>query len=395
MKEITKRLVKVEIHQLNMPYANSRLQDPKAVKRLADLMARQGQKVELIAATDGKIHTLIDGHLRVAAARRCGWDTIWVELWECDVQTALTRVLAASQSRRWEPIEQAQMIKDLMRDQQCSVTQIALDLGREPASVSKCLEQLAGLTDDVFDAVRKGTISSRDARRVIIPLMRANEKHGRQLLQAQAEKPLGSRQLDAFLGHYRTSTRKVREEMIAHPAMFIKAHEYNKEERAAKKLKEGIEGDCLCMLRQVRSLIKRLRRQGRVIFAEGGELARANLFKDFDDTNQQWQILNAQYQRSRDAQSGETTDHSEPACAGVLGPQNQQTRQGRAQHGPQDHQGEDSAGGERAQGKHIVGPVGNPVQTLRQQCRTHPRDPGQRIRADDRLFDADSDYPRG
>ena len=57
MKEITKRLVEVEIHQLKMPYAGSRLQDPKAVSRLADLMARQGQKVELIAATDGENHT--------------------------------------------------------------------------------------------------------------------------------------------------------------------------------------------------------------------------------------------------------------------------------------------------------------------------------------------------
>jgi ParB-like chromosome segregation protein Spo0J len=394
MKAITKHLVEVEIHQLNMPFADRRLQDQKMVKRLADLMARQGQKVALIAATDGKTHSLIDGYLRVAAARRCGLDTVWVDLWECDVDTALTQVLAASGSRDWKPIEEAHLIQGLMRNQQCSTAEIAVNLGREPESIRKCLKHLEGQTDDVFDAVRKGVVSSRDAQRVIIPLMHANTKHGEQLLKTLAAEPLGSRQLDAFLGHYRQSTRESREKMVANPILFIKAYENTKANQAAKKLARGVEGDCEMMLRRVRGLIKQLRRQGQVIFAEGDELARANLRQNFDEADADWQILKEEYERSCDAQFRKTRDDSNPAHAGVLDSQNQLARQGLAQHGAQDPQG-DCAGGEGSQRRHTIGPVDDPVQALRRQRHAHSRDPGRGIREEDRLLDDDPNDSRG
>ena len=76
MEEII-RIKPIEIVHLNLRYNHVRVQDPRAVIRMADSIERYGQIMPILVVTaEAPRYTLIDGYLRVAAAKRCGKDTL-------------------------------------------------------------------------------------------------------------------------------------------------------------------------------------------------------------------------------------------------------------------------------------------------------------------------------
>jgi hypothetical protein len=104
----------VDLHRLILRYGRSRIRRPRDLHRLADSIERHGQSspVATVAGEDGNL-VLIDGYLRVEAARRCGKDTVLVDVWPCKEDEAIARVLSRSQERPWEAIEQAALIAEL------------------------------------------------------------------------------------------------------------------------------------------------------------------------------------------------------------------------------------------------------------------------------------------
>ena len=89
----------LDLHRLELRFADSRLVEPRAVARLAESIERCGQIVPCVVVAapqsqDGKgggvqALVLIDGYRRVGALRRLGRDTVGVEQWSCDLTTAL------------------------------------------------------------------------------------------------------------------------------------------------------------------------------------------------------------------------------------------------------------------------------------------------------------------
>ena len=141
---IAKRLVEAEAHQLKTPFEEGRIVDPSAVDKLAVSMAKTGQKMPLIAVDDGEAWTLVDGYHRLAAARRCGWDVIWVELWSTDVRTGLIQVLCGSQARRFEAVEEGYLIQRLVGEEGLSQREVAELMGVSVSTVRNHLRR--GLT---------------------------------------------------------------------------------------------------------------------------------------------------------------------------------------------------------------------------------------------------------
>src|SRR5271165_6123074 len=96
--------IELDLHRLELRFADSRLVEPQAVARLAQSIERCGQIVPciVVAAPDGRggggseapALVLIDGYRRVGALRRLGRDTVDVEQWGCDLTGALLLVLA-------------------------------------------------------------------------------------------------------------------------------------------------------------------------------------------------------------------------------------------------------------------------------------------------------------
>ncbi len=101
MKRITKRLVRVELVQIKQNYASGRLHSERDIAKMASSLHRNGLRVPVVAIEGTEGYILLNGYLRLAAAARCGWDEIDLEVWDCDLATGLTQLLARSRVSIW------------------------------------------------------------------------------------------------------------------------------------------------------------------------------------------------------------------------------------------------------------------------------------------------------
>ena len=81
----------LELHQLALPHADLRIDDPGRRRRLTASLAELGQQVPVVvvAAAGAARCVLIDGYQRVAVLRRLGRDTVAATAWPVDEAEAL------------------------------------------------------------------------------------------------------------------------------------------------------------------------------------------------------------------------------------------------------------------------------------------------------------------
>src|ERR1700733_1009386 len=184
MNTITKALITVEHHCLQLPYASLRLKRRGLCDRLVLSIESQGQLVPVVAVLVGTNQwVLLDGYLRVNALRRLGRDTVDVEVWNCDVASALLMLLTEHQSRTWEVFEEAMLLCELHTQHGLSQSQLADRTGRNKSWVSRRLSLLTQLPESILNAILEGKLSAWSATRVLAPLARANFAHAEFLLQ--------------------------------------------------------------------------------------------------------------------------------------------------------------------------------------------------------------------
>lgn len=253
--------LEVDLHRLDLRFADTRLLEPRALAALARSIEQCGQLIacSAVCAPPGERLVLVDGYRRIAALRRLGRDTARVEAWACDLAQALLTVLARANTRPLAALEEALLLRELVHGQGLSAREVARRSGRDVSWVSRRLELVGSLADPVFEAVRQGALSTWAATRVLAPLARANTDHAGQLLAALAEAPLSSRELQTWFTHYQTSPQAARARMVTQPRLFIDALRTRDEERAATRLRAGPEGQCAADVRQLLALSQRLR----------------------------------------------------------------------------------------------------------------------------------------
>jgi ParB/RepB/Spo0J family partition protein len=296
------RIKPIEIAHLNLRYSHIRVQDPRAVIRMADSIERYGQIMPiLVVAVAAPRYTLIDGYLRVAAAKRSGKDTLLSHVWNGSEKNALCHVLVKDGERKWDIFEQAGLIQELHRRHGLSQRNIAHLLGKNPSWVSRRLSILASLPDKVAKSVQRGNISSWAATRVLTPMARANAEHAGRLAENLIQHPLSTRQLFIFFKHYQRSNRKVRENMVNDPQLFVKAEETGKDHRQGRLLKAGPEGKFREDLRIIGHMTGRLIVTADTVFYAGqSNLDRRGLMTAFRETDQMWRKLNQHIERRVD-----------------------------------------------------------------------------------------------
>lgn len=260
--------LELDLHRLELRFADSRLVEPRAVARIAHSIERCGQIVPcvVVAVSDGhgaggEGLVLIDGYRRVAALRRVGRDIASVERWTCDVTEALLGLLARTQNRPLASIEEALLMRELMQGAGLSQHDLARRCGRDASWVNRRLQLLSGLPDAALTAVRDGRLSSWAASRIVVPLARANAEHADRLLTALADAPLSTRELHCWFEHYQRAFRSAREHMVSRPRLFLDALRANGEQRAGERLRDGPDGECAADLRSVEAALARLRKR--------------------------------------------------------------------------------------------------------------------------------------
>jgi len=88
--------LEVDLHRIELRFADARLLEPRAVDALARSIEQSGQLIACIAVPEEGSNrlALVDGYRRILALRRLGRDTACVESRACDLAQALLRVLA-------------------------------------------------------------------------------------------------------------------------------------------------------------------------------------------------------------------------------------------------------------------------------------------------------------
>jgi len=319
------RIRRIEICHFEHRYAHIRVQNPQTVLRLATSLQQYGQIIPvLVVPSKHPKYILIDGYLRVAAAKHCGKDTLLAQIWYGKEQEALIHVLAKTGERKWDVFEEAGLIKELHIQHQLSQRQIAEQLGKDQSWVSRRIALLDTLPEEILQSVQRGNISTWAATRVLTPVARANIEHAKALADNLIKEKISTRKLFIFFHHYKKSNRKTREKMVQKPQLFLKALEADKQDNLAKQLKDGPEGRWLSDVKMIAHIIRRLIKQAPcVIYAGQSNLDKRCLLTAFEETKDLILSLDEKIRRIDDDIRGQETNGYDTASFRVSDTQNQ------------------------------------------------------------------------
>ena len=308
----------IEIAQLHLRYAHTRIEWPQRVLALANCIERFGQILPVIVLREGNSFVLIDGYLRVKALKRCLRDTVMAEIWEGKEEEALAEILARANSRKWDLLEEAALLRELHDQYHLSQGRIASMVGRKQSWVSGRLALYRTLSEDLFESIRKGSISTWAATRVIAPIARAIPEHGKLLSETLSKASLSTRELALLFRHYQKANRNQRDHMVREPVLFLKSLRAKEEAAEAKSLKEGIEGKWLRDLRVIAHMLRGLLKEVPTLFYSGqAHLDRRLLLTAFEESQTLFMKLeNAIRRFCREDHAGDTPCHLESVSAG-------------------------------------------------------------------------------
>jgi len=283
----------IEIAHVDLRYAHTRIRQPRAVVRMAESLERYGQLVPIVVVAGADFgHVLIDGYLRVAALKRMGKDLVYARFCGKSEAEALLEMIGALQGRPWDLYEQGAVLKELHSHHRMSRRQIARQLGKDVSWVSRRLLIFDTLDDDMIGLIRAGVISGWSAQRILMPLARANTEHARQLAAAMEKEPLSTRELSRLFEHYKKANRKVRQNMVCNPHLFLKTLQANAADAQAKALAQGPEGRWIKDVQILKSCLNRLAdAAAQVLYTGQSREERLRLVQGFADAHVLWDQL--------------------------------------------------------------------------------------------------------
>ena len=287
---------------MELKYAHARIRNEKAISKLCNSILRFEQiSPVIVVAAKSPNYVLIDGYLRVAALHQCGKDTVNCHVYSCGEQQALIQVLAGTQDRKWEVFEQAVMIRSIHMNFGLSQASIAELLGKNQSFVSRRLALLESLDDDMRELVRRGHIVLWNALRVLVPMARANAEHAKILSKKLSDQPVSTRDLAVFFNHYKASNKKIRQEMVRQPHLFLKALEEKRHQNQSADIADGPEGKWLKDIQTVKQILRRLNKQSGIVFHQNQSvLDRRSLLTAFTDAKTVFLKLDEQVRRCDD-----------------------------------------------------------------------------------------------
>jgi ParB/RepB/Spo0J family partition protein len=312
MENITKELLTVEHHCLNLQYAHLRFHKASARDRLANSIEQNGQLMPVIVVPDSQQKwIIIDGYLRVQALKRLGKDTIVAEVWQCDAAEALLMVLKSHSGRTLEIFEEALLLKELHTQHGLSQMDLSRRVGRGQSWVSHRLSLIEFLPDNVLQAISNSKISIWIASRVIAPIARAIPEHAQKLLNYLLKNAQRTRDMDTFYKHYQCSNIKERTNMINNPELFFKAKKITDADKQAAILKDGPEGKWRYKIALTISLLSELFLLAPIIFYQNQkEMETQELLQKFNKAKTQFNTLINMVEKLTNARTRNTQDNN-------------------------------------------------------------------------------------
>ena len=240
----------IELHRLDLAYADLRVVDGRRIARLAADLGGDGQRQPvLVVERDGRF-VLIDGYFRVWALQRIGRDTVIAMTLPMSERDALLFAYRTDTSRRRFALEDGWLLRELIERFELKQIDLAALLARSPSFVSRRLALVKQLSEAIQKAVRDGAISAAAAQKFLVPLSRCNREHAERLVaNVVAHRPT-MRQIGTLYEAWRKADAETRERIVSHPALFLKIEQANevpsKEDPAADLVRaiEAVAGAC-------------------------------------------------------------------------------------------------------------------------------------------------------
>lgn len=215
----------LEISQLSLRYAETRIRAESRRARLAAAVAQQGQLSPVLVHADGEQFVLVDGYLRVEALQNLGQDLVRALVLEMSPAEALLAALRLERGRRRTAIEDAWTLRVLIDEHGLRFRDLAAKLERSASWVSRRLALVEVLPESVQETIRRGLFCPQAAMKSLVPLARANAAHCEQLVAALAGDILSVREIDHLYRAWRRAEPAVRERIVRDPQLFLRALE--------------------------------------------------------------------------------------------------------------------------------------------------------------------------
>lgn len=213
--------MRLELHQLELRYADSHIRSPARQARLMAELAQEGQRSPVLCFLDGERFVLVDGYCRVWALGELGRDEVEaVALDLCETDALLLRFRMVTE-RPDSPLERAWLLSELKDRQKLSHSELARRLGRSVSWISRQLALARSLPSCVQEAIRKGRISPQAAMRSLVPLARANPLHCERLVANLGPRRTSVRELKALHRAWQEADAAGRERLVDHPGLFL------------------------------------------------------------------------------------------------------------------------------------------------------------------------------
>ena len=218
--------MQVEIGELELRYAGLRIAEPGRQARLEASLAREGQRrPALVVASDADGFVLIDGYRRVAALQSLGRDLVEVTVLPLEEAAALVEVWRLEAARRRTALEDGWLLAELVERHGRSQSELVGLLRRSKSWVSRRLALVRVLPESVQEAVRRGVVPPQGAMKSLVPLARGNLGHCERLVAGLGGTPVTVRELERLYATWRAGDDALRERLVAHPRLFLKAEE--------------------------------------------------------------------------------------------------------------------------------------------------------------------------
>ena len=158
----------VRLDQLGDQFRRYRLRLPQAVQAMAQLLRRWGQCAPIVATLREEKPQVLDGFTRWEAAGQVrGMTTLSVRLIDVDDRRAKAAIHGLNQTgRRPHELEEAWIVRALVREDGLSQSEVAQLLGRHKSWVCRRLALLEKLCTDVRQDLEVGLLTPTAAREI-------------------------------------------------------------------------------------------------------------------------------------------------------------------------------------------------------------------------------------
>jgi ParB family chromosome partitioning protein len=217
--------MRLEFHQLDRRWEHLRVHDPHQHRHLLASLAENGQQTPIVVVAAGDEtgrYVVIDGYKRIAALQQLGRDTVEATLWSVSEAEALLLDRSLRRGRQETALEEGWLLAEMELRFGYSLEELARRFDRSLSWVSRRLALVELLPQAIQQDIREGKIPAQMAIRYLVPAARVSVQDCAQLAAAFIHCHCDSRQAGQLYAAWRDGTPKMRERILAAPALFLK-----------------------------------------------------------------------------------------------------------------------------------------------------------------------------